>query len=193
MSPKTSTQFEKIRLASKKNIINAALKLFSKNGYDNTSVRMIAKEAGISIGLMYNYFQSKEEMVLTILAEAFNDLDSALMAAQEANPKEQFRASIEQFVHMILKKKEGIRMLAQMGLHQKKFKLANELTKGKYEDSVQKIAKNLQSLGFDKNSVLEARFIVAALDGLTFESLLMGNSVPLEEIKNYVIQKYCGT
>ncbi len=47
----------------KKNIIiENALKLFSKNGFYNTTIPDIAKSMKMSVGNMYNYFKSKEEL-----------------------------------------------------------------------------------------------------------------------------------
>ena len=53
--PKTKEQFEEIRNKSKAAIIEAALELFANNGFHNTSITQIAKKAGVSKGLMYNY------------------------------------------------------------------------------------------------------------------------------------------
>lgn len=44
----------------KQEILDAAIRVFSKKGYDRTSISDIAKEIGISQGLCYRYFPSKE-------------------------------------------------------------------------------------------------------------------------------------
>ena len=64
MSPRSTLQNEKIRSESISNILNAAFKLMSAKGYDSTSIAQIATEAGVSKGLMYNYFQSKEDVYI---------------------------------------------------------------------------------------------------------------------------------
>ena len=48
---------------SRQKIINAALFLFAKYGYEKTTIRMIAQKAGVSLGLMYNYFDGKDELL----------------------------------------------------------------------------------------------------------------------------------
>jgi TetR/AcrR family transcriptional regulator len=45
-------------------IINAAIKEFSQKGYDNASTNEIVKEAGISKGLLFHYFQNKKLLYL---------------------------------------------------------------------------------------------------------------------------------
>ena len=54
----------------KKQIVDAALALFDQNGYSGTKISDIAEKAGISKGLTYHYFHSKEEIVLALLTRA---------------------------------------------------------------------------------------------------------------------------
>lgn len=54
-------------------VLNAALKEFSQQGYDNASTNVIAKEAGISKALMFHYVSSKKELFL-IVYDYFSDL-----------------------------------------------------------------------------------------------------------------------
>ena len=54
-------------------ILNAALKEFSLQGYDNASTNVIAKEAGISKALMFHYVGSKQELFLVVY-DFFSDL-----------------------------------------------------------------------------------------------------------------------
>lgn len=52
---------------TKKQITDAAMKLFSEKGYYNTNSKEIAKEAGVSIGCFYNYFDDKKEVFIDAL------------------------------------------------------------------------------------------------------------------------------
>lgn len=69
MSPRTSAQFDAIRQRSRKRIMDAALELFGTLGYQATSISKIAQAAGISKGLMYNYFSGKQELLEAIIIE----------------------------------------------------------------------------------------------------------------------------
>ena len=53
----------------KKEILTGALKVFSKKGYDKTTITDIAKELNISQGLCYRYYASKEEIYDAALEE----------------------------------------------------------------------------------------------------------------------------
>ncbi len=56
-------------LHSKQRIINAAVKLISEKGYHGASTDLIAKEAGVSQGLIFHYFKSKEGLFFSLLKE----------------------------------------------------------------------------------------------------------------------------
>ena len=44
-------------------ILDAALKLISEHGFHGTAMSKVAKEAGVSTGIIYHYFDSKDEMI----------------------------------------------------------------------------------------------------------------------------------
>jgi len=75
MSPRTPEQFSEMREITKQKVMDVALELFANNGYYQSSISTITKKAGISKGLMYNYFESKEELLKAIV---FNGMDSLI-------------------------------------------------------------------------------------------------------------------
>jgi len=70
--------FENISEDRRKKIVDVAVSEFASNGYNATNINTIASKAGISIGSMYNYFESKEALFLTIIQKGVNDLEAAL-------------------------------------------------------------------------------------------------------------------
>jgi len=57
-------------------ILQAALRLFSKQGYRGTSIREIADEAGLSTGNVYHHFPDKEALFTTLLGQYWEAIDS---------------------------------------------------------------------------------------------------------------------
>lgn len=53
-------------------ILAAARNLFSNKGFEQTTTRDIAQQAGIAIGTLFNYFPSKEALGMTLVAEALD-------------------------------------------------------------------------------------------------------------------------
>src|SRR5437899_12895396 len=50
-------------------ILQAAFTVLSRQGYENTSIKEIAEEAGVAQGLVHYYFKSKQHLVLAVLDE----------------------------------------------------------------------------------------------------------------------------
>ena len=74
MSPRTKEQFEEIRESRKEHIMQAALEMFASEGYAHSSISKLAAYAGISKGLMYNYFESKEQLLSAILEKGMLEM-----------------------------------------------------------------------------------------------------------------------
>lgn len=51
---------------TREKILNAAFTLLSRQGYENTSIKEIAEEAGVAQGLVHYYFKSKQLLVLAV-------------------------------------------------------------------------------------------------------------------------------
>ena len=61
----------------RRQILDAAIRVFARQGYHNCRVSDIADEAGVAYGLVYHYFKSKDE----VLNELFTERWSLLLAA----------------------------------------------------------------------------------------------------------------
>jgi AcrR family transcriptional regulator len=55
-------------------ILDAAVRVFARDGYHTSRVGDIAEEAGIAHGLLYHYFPSKEEVLATVFRENWGEL-----------------------------------------------------------------------------------------------------------------------
>ena len=76
-------------------IIEAAIQVFLRKGYRKASMPEIARQAGLSIGGVYWYFKSKDEIVQAIMRQLFQgDLASLDILLDAAAPA---RARVEQF------------------------------------------------------------------------------------------------
>ena len=89
---RTKEDAEKTRLK----IIEAALILFSRNGYSNTTLAMIGTEAGYSRGPIYWHFKNKEDLFQAVLAYSQEPLEQ--LVAQARNGELLPLATIERFV-----------------------------------------------------------------------------------------------
>jgi len=104
MSPRTSEQFEKIRAEKYKLIMDVAIEIFAEKTYQGASVRMIAEKAGISKGLLYNYFENKEDLLKQIIKSA------AKKVWEFFDPNKDGVLTKEEFIFFI---KKGIQVVKQ--------------------------------------------------------------------------------
>ena len=76
---------ERKKIQSRNAILDAAVKEFSRKGFRDTSVADIMKAADLGIGTFYNYFTSKEEILMSLLGRLSKDVVAALDELKAAN------------------------------------------------------------------------------------------------------------
>jgi AcrR family transcriptional regulator len=64
--------------ATRGRILDAAVSLFRSRGFDATTTRDIAQEAGIATGTLFNYFEAKEAIVAVLAEEALAKAQTAV-------------------------------------------------------------------------------------------------------------------
>ncbi|WP_042168286.1 TetR/AcrR family transcriptional regulator [Paenibacillus gorillae] len=67
MSPRNVEKDQLLRETRREHILDCALQVIAKQGIDSASVKDIAKEAGLSVGNVYNYFESKDAIFSAVL------------------------------------------------------------------------------------------------------------------------------
>jgi len=83
---------------TRQRILDSALKLFASKGYEKTTLRDIAAEAGSSLGLTYRYFARKEELVLSLYRQLARNLETQVSELAPASLADRFhRTMLTQF------------------------------------------------------------------------------------------------
>ena len=180
MAPRTKEQFEQIRKESAGQIAEAALTLFARQGFYSTSVDQIAKEAGVSKGLIYNYFKNKEDLLRHIVESAIEIGDHLVedVSRQEGSPLEKFDQIIDDLIAMMTSNPTYWKLILKLSMQE-------EIAQ-RFENTVQQhAAKNLAQVSglLEKLKVpdhqLEAMMLVATLDGMLLHYLQMGEIYPM--------------
>ena len=70
MSPRSKEANQEVLDKRRNQILSAALKVFSERGFAATKISNIASEAGLSHGLMYHYFKTKDEIFVELVRSA---------------------------------------------------------------------------------------------------------------------------
>lgn len=76
---------EKDKPGRREELLQAALDLFSEHGFKGTSIRDIAKSLGVSVSVIYHYFQNKEGLWSELLEYSVKALPKKLEAALEGS------------------------------------------------------------------------------------------------------------
>src|SRR5690349_24283302 len=74
-------------------ILDAAVRVFARQGFHICRVSDIADEAGVAYGLVYHYFSSREEILDTLFLDRWDVMLSAIAEtdASERSPREKLR------------------------------------------------------------------------------------------------------
>jgi len=74
-----------VQEGKRKQILDAAVRVFARSGYHGSRVGDIAAEAGVAHGLLYHYFSSKDEVLETVFRENFGELLQRFRAVEAAD------------------------------------------------------------------------------------------------------------
>ncbi|MGZ5403391.1 MAG: TetR/AcrR family transcriptional regulator [Nocardioides sp.] len=93
-------------------VINAALDQFAVHGVSGTSLQMIADHLGVTKAAVYYQFHAKEEIVLAVVEDAFDDLFRFLDVAQAApSPDEAAAAALAGLVDLVVDHRRAVSTL----------------------------------------------------------------------------------
>jgi len=94
--------------AKKEQIMKTALELFAKKGFYTTTIADIAREMGMSVGNMYNYFPSKESLAKELLIYTSKKFGDEIKKINEMDitSKEKIRKIVELYFNMAKKEPE---------------------------------------------------------------------------------------
>lgn len=191
MAPKTSKQFAEIRQKSQEKIEAAALELFAEQGFHSTSITAIAKAAGISKGLLYNYYESKEDLLHQIIDRAMGDgaelMDAFLHA--EIPPVQKVRSLVDGAMQMITNDPHHWKLMTALALQGDIMESIRGKVEQKKEETIALAAAIFEQMGFNEPRK-EALFLGACLDGLMIHYISLGPEYPIEEMKNYFLKRY---
>lgn len=93
----------------RRQIVGAAVELFSGQGYYRTTVQEIAARAGISTGLVYQYVEDKDDVLLLAILEVVDEYGRDIPAALEGvtDPLERFRTAVVTYCRVVDRLREA--------------------------------------------------------------------------------------
>ncbi|PHR91641.1 MAG: hypothetical protein COA69_10630 [Robiginitomaculum sp.] len=174
----------------KEKILEAALHLFAQNGFHTTSVNEIAVRAGVSKGLLYNYFDSKEEVLVTIIEQASEQMfEIARTLMSHGTYKERLGHFLDHYMNSLETHKTyfsfQLSLLFQPSLKQYVQKLLHR----RIDYILQLTTEMFRKAGCEAPEQMARRF-VCELDGVAVQVLSEFPGFPLHEVREQLFLNY---
>ncbi|MEZ5083081.1 MAG: TetR/AcrR family transcriptional regulator [Bacteroidales bacterium] len=190
MSPRTSKQFEEIREIRKKQIMDVAMYLFAEKGYSNTSISLIATKAKISKGLLYNYFTSKEDLLIHIFEEGIQEMLSFFDPNKDGVlTRDEFIFFIHETFNLMSRKISFYKLYFSLVMQPSVWSVFEK----KFAEIITPLIKMLTAYYKNKgskNPEAEAVLMGSLLDGIGFNYVFNPSLYPIEQVKEMVIKRF---
>ncbi|NDK54372.1 TetR/AcrR family transcriptional regulator [Pontibacter fetidus] len=177
-------RFEEKREQTINKLLTVALRLFALQGFEATSIRTIAADAGISLGLLYNYFKSKDELLDEIFKRGINDIKVTLQETHDSTGSG-IEQHIRQTVKLLKEKKEFWKLLHSIRMQSV---VVRQLMAEQTTFVEAHIKQDLVEAGIPFPD-LEAKLLFASVDGMAHHYLLHDN-YPIDDVATLLIMKY---
>lgn len=188
--PRTEEQFKGIREEKKALIMRVALELFATNGFHGTTISSIAQKAGISKGLIYNYFDSKEDLIRAIIYSGLENIGDLMDPNHDGViTGEEMEYLLDSFFDFLQRDVNFWKLYFSLLLQVPILNLV--------EDKLNKIIRNyivmlkdyFESKGCE-DPYTEAILFGATLDGIGMNYIANAELFPVDNIKKRILKKY---
>ncbi|MBF2016654.1 MAG: TetR family transcriptional regulator [Rivularia sp. T60_A2020_040] len=192
--PRTPAENDRIRRATQAQILKTALSLFCEKGYYSTSIQEIAKQAQISKGLLYHYFQSKEEVLAALVDIRINDVLVVMNTAiTKSTPAAQIRQIIEGALDDVRLKPEVFRFYLNLFSQPKLDPIVAKYSQKLMDEQARQFEVQTEifsQLG-GKNPQQRSLYFSSTLQGIMLMFSTYPQSFPLDAVKAEAIAEFC--
>ncbi|MGG4046709.1 MULTISPECIES: TetR/AcrR family transcriptional regulator [Paenibacillus] len=192
--PRTQEENERIRQQAKAKIREAAIDLFMKKGYHATSIDDVSKHAGVSKGLLYNYYKGKEELLSAMVEARIGELIQVMEKAEALEtPAEQLKHIVEGAVDNVRRSPEVFRFYLHLQTQPEADETVAKYGKLLIEESARQF--QIQCRMFEKlgasDPVARSLYFSSALQGIMLMISTYPEQFPVEAMKRQIIEDFC--
>jgi AcrR family transcriptional regulator len=180
--PRSPEQFDALRRDSQERLERAALTTFARLGFQRATVRDVAGEAGVSQGLLYHYFRTKDELLVAVFRRGTEDVATALAAARPTGtPEEQFEAFVRTSFRLVDEHRDYWRLNHLVRHDASAVAALGDLLHAWTGGIARSLTALLTALGHE-DAPARARLLFAAIDGVAQHYLLDVTGYPLPAV-----------
>ncbi|GIO53956.1 TetR family transcriptional regulator [Paenibacillus rhizosphaerae] len=192
--PRTQEENERIRQQAKAKIREAAIDLFMRKGYHATSIDDVSKHAGVSKGLLYNYYKGKEELLSAMVEARIGELIQVMEKAEALEtPAEQLKHIVEGAVDNVWRSPEVFRFYLHLQTQPEADETVAKYGKLLIEESARQF--QIQCRMFEKlgasDPVARSLYFSSALQGIMLMISTYPDQFPVEAMKRQIIEDFC--
>ena len=190
MSPKTKDQNEAIRANRRAIILDAALHVFAEEGYHAASISRVSKYAGMSKGLLYNYFESKEELLDQVLGDLFDvEAQIAIELVSEEFTKDTFKKFVQYSIKLLKSRPKAWKLYFSMATQPEVLSIIEKRFSKESAIFQQRILSFFEAQGHE-NPVLQMQFFFITFGGLKMQYILRPEACPVDELEALIIKQF---
>ena len=183
MAPRSPQQFAEIREERKHQILEAALSVFAQDSYNGASMAAVAKKAKVSKGLIYNYFKSKEEILVSLVVDVFDEVMIQLdLNLDQPLNKDGFIKVIEKSVDEVVKNPQRWKLYMSLSFQPDVTPILMEQMMPKIQPFMIAVNNYFISKGHEDPMTM-MRYYSAVLDGVQMHILMDPENFPIEKVK----------
>ncbi|MGN7381361.1 MULTISPECIES: TetR/AcrR family transcriptional regulator [unclassified Paenibacillus] len=192
--PRTREENDRIRQAAKENIRTSAMEVFIERGYHNASIDDVAMRAGVSKGLIYNYYKGKEELLAEMVNYRIDEIGRVMLTASSlASPSEQLGYIVEGALDSVRQHPRIYRFYLHLQTQpeedevlSKYSQMLNEAMARQFEVQCEMFA----NLGVE-DARLKSLYFSSTLHGAMLMMSTYPDHYPVEEMKGQIIRQFC--
>lgn len=196
MSPRTKEQTARIRKERRRQILDAARRVFSQKGFDATNVSDVAAATGVSQGTIYHYFDSKDDLFMAVFEDWMATSTYGAYAESDLTAEtaaDQLRAMARSTAQMMIGSAEFLPVQMEFWSHmlrndaiRKRFRLVFAEMRGFLGQIVQAGVDSGEFRPIDAGAL--AAISIAVYDGLILQWLADPDSVDWQRVSQALVE-----
>ncbi len=177
-------------MTNKEQILQTALRLFAEQGFDRTPTSQIAREAGVSEGLIFRHYGSKAGLLEAIIQSGGAQVAETMQAYQRATePRTAILEHIRDSFQLLRAQRVFWRLVHQLRHQPAVQQTAAAQIEAFNRQVAAQLTEHFQLLGAAQPEA-EALLLFALIDGVAVQFLQLPEQYPLEMMQHFLIQKY---
>ena len=187
--PRTAAQNETLRAATRERLLDAALTLFAREGFKETTVKAIANRAGVAAGLLYAHYDGKEALLRALFEKSMGDVRASFAIAERSEPAGRLDALVRAAVDTVRANLDFWRLGYAARAQPAVLAALGPALEGWNAAILETLRGYLAGLG-STDPAADARALFAQIDGMCQHFALDPEGYPMDRVADRVVARW---